>query len=79
MALQEKLKRLPTLPGVYLLKSGKGDILYIGKAKDLKNRVRSYFQPSTKKSDQRYAVRFLAERTAEIDYIVTTNEKEALI
>lgn len=79
MALKEKLKRLPTLPGVYLLKSASGEILYIGKAKDLKSRVRSYFRPSTKQADQRYAVRFLAERTAEIDYIVTTNEKEALI
>ncbi len=79
MALQEKLKRLPSHPGVYLLKSAQGVILYIGKAKELRNRVRSYFQPSTLKTGQRYALRFLAERTAEIDYIVTTNEKEALI
>ena len=79
MATKEKLKRLPSLPGVYLFKGSKGDILYIGKAKSLKSRVRSYFNPSTKNSDSRYAVRFLAERTADIEYIVTTNEKEALI
>ncbi|MBE9532044.1 MAG: excinuclease ABC subunit C, partial [Proteobacteria bacterium] len=79
MATKEKLRRLPSLPGVYIFKSSKGEVLYIGKAKSLKNRVRSYFTDSTKKSDSRYAVRFLAERTEDIEYIVTTTEKEALI
>jgi excinuclease ABC subunit C len=79
MATKEKLGRLPSLPGVYIFKGSKGEVLYIGKAKSLKPRVRSYFSKSTQKSDTRYAIRFLAERTEDIEYIVTTNEKEALI
>lgn len=79
MATKEKLGRLPSLPGVYIFKGSKGETLYIGKAKSLRARVRSYFSKSAKNSDSRYAVRFLAERTKDIEYIVTTNEKEALI
>ncbi len=79
MATQDKLKRLPSLPGVYIFKGRKGEVLYIGKAKSLRTRVLSYFRSSTKNSNARYAVRFLAERTEDIEYIVTTNEKEALI
>ena len=44
MTLDEKLKNLPTAPGVYIHKNEAGKIIYIGKAKNLKNRVRSYFQ-----------------------------------
>jgi len=73
--IEEQLKRLPTSPGVYLMKAPDGTILYIGKAANLRSRVRSYFRAS---GDGRYAVRFLAKKTTFIDYIVTGSEKEAL-
>ncbi|MBE7415563.1 MAG: excinuclease ABC subunit UvrC [Deltaproteobacteria bacterium] len=75
-AIEEKLAKLPQSPGVYMMKGPSGEVLYIGKAKDLRARVRSYFREG---GDGRYAVRFLSSRTADIDYIVTTNEKEALL
>ncbi len=75
-AMEEKLAKLPPLPGVYIMKGPSGEVLYIGKAKDLRARVRSYFREG---GDGRYAVRFLSSKTADVDYIVTTNEKEALL
>ena len=74
--MEETLKNLPTSPGVYIMKSASSKVIYVGKAVNLKSRVRSYFLSS---SDTRYAVKFLAEKTASIDTIVTRNEKEALI
>lgn len=76
MVTKELLKNLPQSPGVYLMKDGKGEVLYIGKAKNIRNRVRSYFQET---SDTRYAVKFLASKIADIGCLVTSNEKEALI
>jgi excinuclease ABC subunit C len=76
MTIDEKLKILPTLPGCYLHKSGKGKIIYIGKAKNLRNRVRSYFQ-SARSHDAK--TRELVARIADFDYIVTDTEAEALI
>jgi len=73
--IEDKLSRLPAFPGVYIMKNASGEVLYIGKAKDLRSRVRSYFRES---GDGRYTVRFLAAKVADIDYIVTSNEKEAL-
>ncbi len=74
--IERKIERLPTGPGVYIMKGPKGEILYIGKARNLRSRVRSYFRPS---GDTRYAVRYLASKAADIECIVTANEKEALI
>lgn len=76
MDFEEKLKALPAGPGVYIMRSKDGAALYIGKAKSLRSRVRSYFRET---GDGRYAVKFLARMVADIDYIVTTNEKEALL
>ncbi|MEE9614940.1 MAG: excinuclease ABC subunit UvrC [Thermodesulfobacteriota bacterium] len=76
MALDEKIKSLPPSPGVYMMKGPRGVVLYIGKAKNLRARVRSYFKGS---GDGRYAVKFLVSKTTDLDYIVTANEKEALI
>ncbi|MCP3677083.1 MAG: excinuclease ABC subunit UvrC [Deltaproteobacteria bacterium] len=73
---EEKLKALPSLPGVYLMKGDGGEVLYIGKAKNIRVRVRSYFHG---RSDDRYTVRFLVAKVAGLDYIVTANEKEAFI
>ena len=75
LSLIEKLKHLPSLPGVYKLIGKGGEILYIGKAKVLKNRVRSYFQ---KKMD-RLLTNHLSAKIKDIDLIITRNEKEALI
>jgi len=67
---------LPTAPGVYLMKGKDGQVLYVGKARELKKRVRSYF---TAARDSRYHIRFLMERVTDIEVIVTDTEKEALI
>ena len=75
MTLEDDINSLPSLPGVYIMK-GEREILYIGKAKSIRARVRSYFR---KHGDGRYAVKYLAGRVKRIEYIVTENEKEALI
>src|SRR3982750_3463005 len=73
--LEDQLKSLPARPGVYLFRDRSGDVLYVGKAKSLRPRVRSYFQQS---ADTRTAIRQLPERVADIEVIVTQNEVEAL-
>ena len=74
--IQEELKKLPDKPGVYILKDENGEILYIGKAVVLKNRVRQYFQPSLNASPK---VLEMVSRVREFEYIVTGSELEALI
>ena len=76
MTLDEKLKTLPNSPGVYIHKNDAGKIIYIGKAKNLKNRVRSYFQHS-KNHDRK--TRELVRRITDFEYIVVDNEVEALV
>lgn len=71
-----KLAQLPRRPGVYLMKDGHGKILYVGKAVDLRQRVRSYFQQSQKLAPK---VRALVEKIRDLDYTVTDTEVEALI
>lgn len=70
------LKNLPEKPGVYLMKNHLGEIIYVGKAKILKNRVKSYFQKSKNHSEK---VRVLVKNISEFEYIVTDSEMEALI
>jgi excinuclease ABC subunit C len=74
--LQEKLKTLPVAPGVYLYKNDKGKIIYVGKAKSLRNRVRQYFQSS---KNQDHKTRELVARIADLEFIVVDNEIEALV
>ncbi len=76
MTLDEKLKNLPTAPGVYIHKNADGKIIYVGKAKNLKNRVRSYFQ-SGRGHDAK--TRELVKRIADLEFIVVDNEVEALV
>ena len=76
MTLAEKLKSLPTSAGIYLHKNADGKILYVGKAKNLKNRVRSYFQ-SSRNMDAK--TRQLVKRIADFEFIVVDNEVEALV
>ena len=73
--LNEQLRTLPASPGVYLFHGEDGEVLYVGKAKSLRSRVRSYFQRS---GDGRPGIARLAGRVAEIETIVTRNEVEAL-
>ncbi len=73
--LEKKIESLPRGPGVYILKDGDGIPIYIGKAKDLRKRLRAYIRGE----DQRYTVRFLMERVADVECIVTDTEKEALM
>jgi excinuclease ABC subunit C len=74
--IQTILKNLPMLPGVYLMKDARGTIIYVGKAKKLRNRVRSYFNSSAEGSLKTLQLR---ERIVDIEYIVEANEVRALI
>ncbi|MBT3217126.1 MAG: excinuclease ABC subunit C [Candidatus Marinimicrobia bacterium] len=76
MSLKSKLKQIPTKPGVYRFKDGKGTILYIGKAKNLRNRVRSYFQKSKHQLAKNIS---MVKRIADLDWIVVGSEVEALL
>jgi excinuclease ABC subunit C len=76
-ALLAKLDGLPAEPGCYLFKDKKGAVIYVGKAKSLRARVRSYFQAAS--SDTRDFIPFLHRSVGDVDTIVTGSEKEALI
>lgn len=76
MTLEEKLAILPTQPGVYIHKGEGGKIIYVGKAKNLRHRVRSYFQSSR---NHDYKTRELVKRIRDLEYIITDNEVEALV
>ena len=74
--VQNQLKRLPAKPGVYLFRNASGDVLYVGKAKLLRPRVRQYFQAG--RGDNRLGIDQLVDRVATIETIVTGTEVEAL-
>ena len=76
MDLQTKLDNLPTSPGVYLMKNDQGEIIYVGKAINLRNRVRSYFREL--KPDQA-KTKALIKHIADLEYILADNELEALV
>ena len=73
---QDKVKQVPTKPGVYFFKNDTGEIIYIGKAKHLRNRVRSYFQSSKNQSAKNIS---MIKRIADIEWIVVRTEVEALL
>jgi excinuclease ABC subunit C len=74
--IREKLRHLPTRPGVYLMRGGDGEILYVGKAKSLRSRVRSYFSSNHSES---LKTRELVRRITDFETIVVNSEAEALI
>lgn len=74
--LREQIDRFPHAPGVYLMKDASDTIVYVGKAKHLRNRVRQYFSQS---GDPRYHIRLGMLSVVDIDFLVTNTEKEALI
>lgn len=76
--LKTKLQELPAKPGVYLMRDRHGKVIYVGKAKSLRNRVRNYFQKATlKRSDPK--IRGLIHSIADLDIIVVQNEAEAIL
>ena len=75
-AVTETLQTLPERPGVYIMRDEKDHVIYVGKAVVLKNRVRSYFQASSRHSPKVLA---LVRKIASLEYIVTATEMEALI
>ena len=74
--IQEELKKLPAKPGVYLMHNAKDEIIYVGKARILKNRVRQYFQSSYNKSVK---IQHMVSHIAYFEYIITDSELEALV
>ena len=72
--LEEKIKLLPTNPGVYVMQDDKGEIIYVGKAKNLKNRVRQYFFNGVKTNK----VLAMTKNIADFYYIITKTEVDAL-
>ena len=75
-SLEAQIQVLPTSPGVYLMKDKEGTVLYVGKAKNLRNRVRTYFGKS---DDPRYSLRFLRPKVHQLETLLTDTEKEALV
>ena len=73
--IQEELKALPDSPGVYQMKNAFGEIIYVGKAKNLKKRVRQYFQSK----NHIPKIQAMIKNISEFEYIITDNEVEALI
>lgn len=74
--IQEELKKLPAKPGVYLMHDEKDEIIYVGKAISLKNRVRQYFQSSRNKGPK---IEQMVTHIARFEYIITDSELEALV
>jgi excinuclease ABC subunit C len=78
--LQQKIDFLPDLPGVYMMKNRNGDVIYAGKALNLRNRVRSYFTNRFDEADSYQAKLIkLVEQVTDIEYIVTSDESEAFL
>jgi excinuclease ABC subunit C len=75
--VQHKLDALPNAPGVYVFKDRSGGALYVGKARSLRSRVRSYFQPGT--SDERAFIAYLTRDLGDLETFVVKNEKEAAL
>lgn len=73
--IEEKLKLLPDKPGVYKMYNGRGELIYVGKAVNLKNRVRQYFQSSRNHTEK---VRAMVSNIEDLDFIIVGNETEAL-
>ena len=74
--LNEKLKALPLASGVYIMLDEFGQVLYVGKAKILRNRVRQYFRSTATQTEK---TQLLVAKIADFRYIVTANEIEALV
>jgi excinuclease ABC subunit C len=78
-ALEATLKRLPDRPGVYLMKDARGDVLYVGKAQSLRQRVRSYWQKQTPRSGDIHRIREVIDRVADVEVTEVDSVSEALL
>ena len=76
--LEATLKRLPDRPGVYLMKDTRGDVVYVGKAQSLRNRVRSYWQKQAP-GGEIHRIRSVIDRVADVEYTMTDSVSEALL
>lgn len=76
MDIKKKLLQVPSAPGIYIMKGAGGKVLYVGKAKNLKNRLRSYFQKSASMGDRKSK---MVQEIKTYEYVVTNNELEALV
>ena len=76
LSLKEQSKKLPHNPGVYIMKNNNNEIIYIGKAKNLKNRVSSYFLSDSNHTEK---VKKMVENINHFEYIITDSEFEALV
>ncbi len=76
MDLIEKIRTIPTTPGCYLYKNAEGEVIYVGKAKNLRSRVRSYFLEANQRNNQKTGS--LMREAVDIEYITVANEREAL-
>jgi len=77
--LQTTLAKLPTRPGVYLMKDARGQVLYVGKAQNLRNRVRSYWQKEDTPGLGQHLIRSVIDRVVDVDYTLTDSVGEALL
>jgi excinuclease ABC subunit C len=75
MDLQQKIRTIPALPGCYLYKNAEGEVIYVGKAKNLRARVRSYFLEASQANAKTGS---LMREAVDVDYITVANEHEAL-
>lgn len=73
--LKEKIAKFPKLPGVYIMRDATGEVIYVGKAKELRTRVKSYFSGA----DERRQIAYLLSRINTIDTVITDNEMQALV
>src|SRR5690349_805087 len=77
--LEATLAKLPTRPGVYLMKDARGQVLYVGKAQNLRNRVRSYWQKEDTPGIGQHLIRSVIDRVVDVDYTLTDSVGEALL
>ena len=77
--LEATLAKLPTRPGVYLMKDARGEVLYVGKAQNLRNRVRSYWQKEDTPGLGQHLIRSVIDRIVDVDYTLTDSVGEALL
>lgn len=76
MDINEKIRTLPTQPGVYLYKNAEDEVIYVGKAKNLRSRVRSYFLEANQLANRKTGS--LMREAVDLEYILVANEREAL-
>ncbi len=76
--LEATLQKLPDRPGVYLMRDARGDVVYVGKAQSLRNRVRSYWQKATPIGEQ-HRIRSVIDRVVDVEYTLTDSVSEALL